>query len=149
MRKIKSILPWMLAALVISLLLVGHSRHSSAAPLSPSTLPLPDKVHGLVSVNNNFVPAGTLVSAGCSGVNPITVDTIAYDGGTTMYVLDIPGDDPSTTGNKEGCSSGETIIFKIANDVADQTKNWSAGGFSQLDLSVNNLLSIYLPFVMR
>jgi len=149
MRKRKFYSAWILAILAFCALLVSHSRSHAASPRSPLPMPIPPyQVYGLVRINNNFVPAGTLVSAWCGGVKYVEDATVDYNF-ETWYKLDVPGDDPLTLAIKEGCSSGEVISFKIASDDADQTLPWSEGFPIQLDLSINNLTSVYLPVVMR
>jgi hypothetical protein len=148
MRKIKLSLPLILVSLAFNILLISHYHSSLAAPNTPLTPPIPDQVYGLVKVNGIFVPAGTFVSAWCGGVKFAEKATINYNG-ETWYSLDIPGDDLTTPAKKEGCSNGETISFKISTDYADQTKNWTEGNSSQLDLSIANLIKIYIPVVMK
>jgi hypothetical protein len=148
MRKLKLTLPWILATLICSILIIGYFRGGEAAIQSPSAPPIiPDQVYGLVRVNNIYVPAGTLVSAWCGGTKYAEKATVD-DNGETWYSLDIPGDEPLTPA-KEGCSSGETISFKIASDIADQQKAWAEGNSTQLDLSLTNLILIYIPVVMK
>jgi hypothetical protein len=134
MRKTKSILVWILPALAVAALLASLRLGGSAATLTPSTLPIPDQVFGLVKINDIFVPAGTLVSAWCGGIKFAENATIV-DTGESWYTLRIPGDDLSTPLTKEGCAINETISFKVGADLTAQQKNWSEGNFSQLDLS--------------
>jgi hypothetical protein len=141
-------LSWILAGLVCGLVLASPA-HSGNAAVRPRDVPItPDYVFGLVRVNNLFVPAGTLVSAWCGGIKVVERATDVNELNESVYVLEIPGDAPSTPA-KDGCASGETISFKIAGNLADQQKSWTEGGFTQLDLSLTNLIPIYIPLVMK
>ena len=95
--------------------------------------PSPHQVEGTVSANGDFVPEGTLVSAWCGGVM-FAENAAVLDKGEAWYTLEIPGDDLSTP-EKDGCSSSETIHFKIGPVDADQTEIWLAGSTSRVDLT--------------
>jgi hypothetical protein len=133
--------------LLCGAMLTGAKPPAADAGETPNILPIPDQVYGLVLVNNTPVPAGTLVSAWCGGTKyaeNATIDDPQY-----MYVLGIPGDDPDTNPAREGCLTGDTITFQIGGKIADQQKIWASGGSTQLDLSLNDLIPIFLPFVRK
>ena len=139
-------LPILTVLLLCSAILTGSQPPAAAAGEAPNIPPIPDQVYGLVLVNNTPVPAGTLVSAWCGGVKYMQSATI--DDPQYMYSLDIPGDEVGTPA-KEGCLAGETVTFKIGGNLADQQKAWVSGGSKQLDLSLTNLIPIYLPLVWK
>jgi len=141
-------LPILIVLLLCGAILTGSQPPVSAAGEAPNIPPIPDQVYGLVRINNAFVPAGTLVSAWCGGVKYVQSATIDYNS-EAWYSLDIPGDNPDTSPAKEGCTAGETILFKIEANTADQQKAWVSGGSTQLDLSLANQIPIYLPLVRK
>ena len=147
MKKSPLTLPTLILLLLCVLMLASSQPPAAAAGEAPNYPPIPDLVYGLALVNNFPVPAGTIVSAWCGGVKytqSATIDDPQY-----MYSLGIPGDDPDTTPTKEGCTAGETITFKIGDNLADQQKAWVSGGSTQLDLSLTNQIPIYLPLVWK
>lgn len=95
--------------------------------------PSPHQVDGAARVNGAFVPEGTQISAWCGGIKFAEDSTELY-GSEAWYSLMIPGDDLGTS-QKDGCSSGETIYFKIGPVDADQTEIWLAGSTSRVDLT--------------
>jgi hypothetical protein len=96
--------------------------------------PLPFSPYGTVKVNNANVVDGTIVSAWCGGVSYRQTNTITTSGASWYFNLDIPGDDPETPGVKEGCTSNETVSFKIGDLTASQTTPWVSGSAPRLDL---------------
>jgi len=147
MKILRRTLPILIVLLISGAILTGSQQPPvSAAGEAPNVPPIPDQVYGLVLMNNAPVPVGTLVSAWCGGVNYMQSTTI--DDPQYMYSLDIPGDEVGTPA-KEGCATGETVTFKIGDNLADQQKTWASGGSTQLDLSLTNLIRIYLPLVRK
>jgi uncharacterized repeat protein (TIGR01451 family) len=100
--------------------------------------PLPFSRYGTVQVNGANVAAGTTVGAWCGGVQYAETEVEYYDG-QSVYAIDVPGDDPETDGQKEGCASGEEVQFTITvgQDVlqADQTATWAEGQDAELNLT--------------
>ena len=138
----------LIVLLLCSAVVIGAHSPIQAANNVPDLPPIPDSVYGMVRVNNLFVPAGTLVSAWCSGTK-VTETSAVDNNGETWYSLGIPGDDPATPA-KDGCSTGEIVSFKIWSDTADQQKTWISGSDpTQLDLSLTNLIPIYIPLVRK
>jgi uncharacterized repeat protein (TIGR01451 family) len=95
--------------------------------------PLPFSPWGSVILNGAYVPDGTEIRAFCDGVMYGYAQTYTYLG-ESFYDMHVAGDDPETPAVKEGCTSGETVTFTVANVVADQTHLWS-GGSQQLNLT--------------
>jgi hypothetical protein len=108
--------------------------------------PLANSFYGTVKVNGANVPEGTTVTAWCLGVQYASSSYMPYNG-DTVYALNVPGDDFSTTSVVEGCTPGQTISFKIGQLVADQTWSWSAGSNIPLNLTAIGLPSQSLPLV--
>jgi hypothetical protein len=89
-----------------------------------------------------------MVSAWCADVQYAITGTIVFDN-QHWYKLDIPGDDPDTTGTKEGCAAGETVEFKINDNLADQSAAWVSGSSPRLDLTYFIPTKVYLPLLIR
>jgi hypothetical protein len=113
-------------AALVAVLLLGQPVH--AVP------PKPFNPYGTVMIDGSSVPAGTPVVALCGGVQYASTGTV-IDGGQSWYLLNVPGDDPETSGVKEGCASGETVIFTVNGVPAQQTAPWVEGASQRLDLS--------------
>lgn len=114
-------------ALVLSLLWLLVAQHAQAAP------PLPASFYGSVQTNGVAVPPGTLVSAWVNGVKLAESATFT-DGGVSVFLLDVPGDDPDTPA-LEGGSAGQTVLFRIAGFDAPQSALWSSGSHDPLNLN--------------
>jgi hypothetical protein len=114
-----------------------------------SEQPDPHTVYGMVKVNDEFVPAGTAISAWCGGIKFAENRTI-LNNGEAWYQLVIPGDEPISL-EKEGCQEGEPINFMIVNLDAIGTLAWSADSETRRDLSASGQIyyNIYLPLILR
>ena len=97
--------------------------------------PLPSSFYGKVKVDGANVPDGTVVRAFINGQAYADAQTQTYQG-DSVYSLDVMGDDSSTT-LIEGGLQGDTIVFKIGEEVADQSGTWKTGTNINLDLSAN------------
>jgi hypothetical protein len=149
MRKQTFLIAMNLVLLTLAAFL-SQAPSTQAAPQAPqSPPPLPHQLSGLVRVNGAFVPAGTVVSAWCGGVQYDQFNAYRYEA-QSWYVLEVPGDDPATP-EIEGCLVGETISFMIGSLDADQTIAWREGGVDQLDLSASGDIGtqVYLPLILR
>ena len=144
MRQIKFLSIFAVIFLLLTILLPGGTFRIFAAPESPSDVPeLPDYVWGQVIINGSLVQVGTNISASCGGV--IVAESLTVEDG--YYDLEIPLDDPETPG-KDGCVSGEEVTFGVENLDAEQTKTWSSGGNTRLDLSAEGF-EIFLPLAIK
>ena len=151
MRKNITLLSLITLVVILTTAFIGN-RSSLAQSITRETPPsIPYTVYGQVQINGQFVPAGTSISAWCSDVMYAEILTTISNKVESWYSLDIPRDDPLTTEIKEGCSSGEEIIFKIGEDQADETTFWGDEpmGLERLDLSVTNLQFFYIPLVLK
>lgn len=88
--------------------------------------PLPSSFYGTVKINTENVPGDALVTATINRVQYVYTTVQIYQG-HTVYSLDIPGDDPSTTGVTEGGVTGDTIVFLINGVPGNETAVWQTG----------------------
>ena len=124
--KRKSILLSSFAACLISLL---------AAVPALAFPPLPSSFYGTVKVYGSNVPDGTLVRALINGQSFSEGRTQTYRG-DSVYSLDVPGDDPSTTAI-EGGHEGDTVQVEVGGVLASQTGTWHTGTNVRLDVNVS------------
>jgi hypothetical protein len=117
------------AGLALTAVLLATGAVFAAPP------PLPFSPYGTVKVNNANVVDGTVISAWCGGVSYRQTNTVTTSGASWYFNLDIPGDDPETSSVKEGCTSNETVSFKIGDLTASQTAPWVSGSAPRLDLT--------------
>lgn len=160
MRYRKYFILIILVFLVFPMWFTSYSGIGLAAPDKSRTPPVqPDYVYGLVRVNGAFVPEGTLISAWCNNEVMVAEESTILYQGEAWYSMDVPPDDPDTTG-KDGCISGDEINFKINYKIneeyqildAEETKQWVAEGYSTLDLSANFDTvenKVFLPIILR
>ena len=110
--------------------------------------PLPSSFNGTVKINGSNVPAGTVVSAWINGIQYKTT-TVTYISPDMKYLLNVPGDDPTTL-PIEGGVDGDTIVFYIGTAQAAQTGTWHSGTNVNLNLcSGLCTYRLYLPLVIR
>ncbi|MEM7130085.1 MAG: discoidin domain-containing protein [Chloroflexota bacterium] len=95
--------------------------------------PLPASLYGIVTLNEADIPAGTTVSAWINGVQYAEISSAMGDG-RSVFLMDVPADDPDTTA-VEGGVAGDTIIFQVDGVQADQTAVWAGGTHVRLDLT--------------
>lgn len=116
-------------------------------PLALQAAPtLPSSFYGTVQLDGANVPDGTVVSAWINGQK--YAQTITFtDNGLSVYVLDVPGDDPETSGTVEGGVAGDTVVFYIGNVQATPTATWQNGSNQAVNLSASSApgLSVRLP----
>ena len=105
----------------------------SIVQASPPSIPA--SFYGTVSINGDNVPLETDVSAWINGELVITVP-VTLVSGTTVYAMDIPGDNPSTP-KMDGGKHGDKVIFYIGTQRADQTGTWLSGHNQELNLSTS------------
>ncbi len=118
-----------LTLLMISLVSLVATRPVLAFP------PLPSSFYGTVKVNGANVPDGTLIRALIDGHVYAEVKSQTYQG-DSVYTLDIPGDDSSTT-VVEGGQDGDTVAFTIGGATTDQTGSWKGGTNIKLNLGIS------------
>ncbi len=95
--------------------------------------PPPHSSYGTVKVNGTNVTNGT-ITAWINGTQYGTVATQMWNG-DSVYSIDVPGDDSDTPDIIEGGVAGDTIIFKIDGQEAEQTATWASGTSSELNLT--------------
>jgi hypothetical protein len=119
--------------LALVLVLINSSAVLAGPPVNPNSF------YGPVKISGANVPVGTAVTAWCGGVQ-YALSEYFYDpeSGDTVYAFNVPGDISGTV-PVEGCTDGQTIIFKVGTYTADQTAVWSSGGqHILLPLTVSN-----------
>jgi hypothetical protein len=98
------------------------------ASVSPALAmpPLPSSFYGTVKVNGVNATAGTQVSAKINGTQYAYTIVQLYQG-DMVYSLDVPGDDPATTGVIEGGVAGDTVVLWVDGTPANETTPWQSG----------------------
>jgi hypothetical protein len=119
-----------LPVLILYVFLLSTPTSARAVP------PLPSSFYGVVKLNGANVPDGTLVQAVINEKVIAYSQTQTYQG-DSVYALDIPGDDTSTTA-VEGGAEGDTISFKIGGILAGQSGVWHMATNVRLDLSASS-----------
>ncbi|NPV42288.1 MAG: hypothetical protein HPY72_13235 [Anaerolineae bacterium] len=116
-------LPIIIAAMVLGTI----GLVSASAPVLPSSF------YGEIEINDNPPSAGDNVNAYISGVSGIAASAaIKSESSDLVYSLNVPGDDPETTADKEGGVPGDIVTFKIGSRVV-ATGSWSEGSNEKLD----------------
>ena len=103
----------------INLFIILIARMTSS--LFADAPPLPLRVYGELP----GLEAGATVAARVNDVEFAT-STSFTDADRTVFIVDVPGDDPST-GDVEGATDGAMITFQIDGIDTEETVNWSAG----------------------
>ncbi len=109
--------------------------------------PLPSSFYGTVKIDHANVPDGTLVKALINGQVYAQTKTLTYQG-DSVYSLDVLGDDTDTT-VVDGGVDGDTIVFMIGEEVADQTGIWKSGTNVNLDLTASIQAPTVAPIPTR
>jgi hypothetical protein len=107
--------------------------------------PLPSSFYGTVKVRGANTPDGTRIQASIGGKVIAESVTSSYQG-NSVYTIDVPGDDSSTT-MVEGGQDGDKIFFIIAGLQADQTGTWKSGTNTNLVLTVPMVTPYNTPTV--
>ncbi|RPJ19104.1 MAG: hypothetical protein EHM33_30825 [Chloroflexi bacterium] len=105
--------------------------------------PLPSSFYGTVKVNNANVPDGTVIQALVGGQVYAEGFTQTYQG-DSIFGLDVAGDNTDTA-TLDGGRDGDTIQFKIAGLLADQTAVWHSGTNVNLNLTATSSEPISAP----
>jgi hypothetical protein len=127
----------------------------ATGPVFAAPPPLPFSPYGTVKVNNVNVPNWVVISAQCGGKVFRQTTTVINSGESWYFNLDIPGDDAETAGVKEGCTSNETVTFKIGDLTASETAPWVSGGSSRINITATGAMPTpsrtptYLPLILR
>jgi hypothetical protein len=128
------------------LILVSLAGLLSAQPVF-ALPPLPSSFHGIVTVNGAPVPDGTLIEVSVAGQVFAQNQTQTYEG-NSVYILNVPGDDSSTPGQREGGREGEVVQFMIDHQPAVQVGAWHGGTSVVLDLAQTTFQAA-LPLLLR
>ncbi len=104
---------------------------------------LPSSFYGTVSVNAANVPDGTQVQALIGGLVMASGVTQTYQG-SSVYVLDVPSDNPDTPA-QDGGRSGDVIQFKVGGALAGQTGEWRSGTNTNLNLTAASAAPVNTP----
>ncbi|MEJ5223875.1 MAG: hypothetical protein WHV44_05410 [Anaerolineales bacterium] len=104
---------------------------------------LPSSFYGTVRVNAANVPDGTQVQALIGGQVVAVGVTQTYQG-DSVYVLDVPGDNPDTSA-KDGGREGDVIQFSIGGVLAEQTGQWRSGTNVNLNLTAVSATPVNTP----
>jgi len=154
MRQLSRRARWALISLcLLALLAIGWSSQVWAAPPPP-----PCTFWGTLRVNGAIVPTGTSVSAFVYAADGVTEipggsTSILYSENSSVYVLQVNGQDETRAGAQEG----DTVYFRVSQGpfgvLADQTGTWHSATFVRLDMSARGALaaghSVRLPVVYR
>jgi len=124
------------AVLLISIIALAVPSSVGATP------PVACSYWGTVLYNGANVPDGTIISVWSEdwGTQWTQTTTLTYEG-ESVYNVEVSGDDTDTTGAKEGPSVGESVNFRIGDNVATEFHHdadqdeWGEGGSRQIDLS--------------
>ncbi len=122
-----------IALLGISLLSLFITRPVLAFP------PMPSSFYGTVKVNDADVPDGTIVKALINGKVFAQGKTQTYQG-SSVYSLDVPGDDPDTAAI-EGGIDDDKVSFTVGGTIVNQTGTWKGGTNVNINLSASKKLS--------
>ena len=96
--------------------------------------PLPSSFYGTVKFNGENVREGTIIRALINGRVVATSYAMLYQG-ESVYALDVPGDDPTTT-EIEGGKEGDMIRFMLAGFLIKETATWQSGTDTEFNLSL-------------
>ncbi len=110
-------------------------RPADAAPLAP---PEPAHYAGTVAYYGSPAPFGMVVSAHVGNLLLATAPVVSGEGGTHVFSIHVPGDDPST-GAKEGPEEGERVRFRVNGVPADNIEFFNAGEDITLNLEVTKI----------
>ena len=121
---------WTAGAVIEHPLALGYEGGGSTEP--------PCRFYGTVQVNGAYVPDGTLITAWVEGDVTWVSASFTYTGSTTesVYVLDVPGDDPLTT-EKDGGVENDVVSFSVKYggiDLPAGSGVWHMGTWQQVNL---------------
>jgi uncharacterized repeat protein (TIGR01451 family) len=121
-------------------LVTGTANLSEAEVLTQTDAPaLPSSFYGTVALDGADVAEDTVVSAWIDGVRVAEARTTTADVffvNRSVYILDVPADDPEAPALDGGCE-GVVVIFKVEGYPAGQIALWHAGAVVELDLAAS------------
>ncbi|MBA7681366.1 hypothetical protein ES703_89704 [subsurface metagenome] len=111
------------ASVSLTISMEGYEPGGSTEP--------PCRFYGTVQVDGAYVPDGTPITATVDGAGTWTTVNFTYTGSPaeSVYVLDVPGDDPLTP-EKDGGVEGDAVTFTIihgSTDLAAGSGIWHKG----------------------
>lgn len=132
-----------LSRLVVFLLITSLANLFAVIPAKALIPPLPSSFYGTVKVNGENVADGTVVRALINGQVYSTGYTQTYQG-DSVYSLDVPGDDSSTT-EIEGGKEGDIVQFDIAGVLAVETGTWKSATNTSVNLTASSAAPLNTP----
>jgi len=126
----------------ITILLLFGATLIEAAP------PWPSSFYGAVKWDGTNVAEGTVVSAWINGVKYAETQSQMYQG-NSVYAINVPGDDPESTGVVEGGVEGNAIVFKVGDSTASPTGTWYSGTDVELNLTATPTAVTLSSFTAR
>ena len=120
----------LIISLCLILLLMCYNKVAAVPPL-------PSSFYGTVTVNGSNLPEGTLVQA------KIDKKIVLHEG-KSVYAIDVPGDDSSTS-QVEGGVRGDVIQFVVGGLTANETGIWNSGTFVEFNLTVTSKSTVEPP----
>ena len=118
-----------LISIVVILLALTILGVGNAPPILPSSF------YGTVMVNGAYVSDGTIISAWIDGNKYAEVGTFTFES-KSVYTIEVPVDNPDTV-EKDGGEEGDTVVYKIGSDTADQTGTWHSGTNVEVNLTAS------------
>ena len=132
-----------LSKILTLLLIITLANLFNVIPALALIPPLPSSFYGTVKVNGENIADGTMVKALINGQVYATGYTQTYEG-NSVYSLDIPGDDSSTT-TIEGGRDGDTVQFMIGEAQAVETGIWKSATNANVNLTATVAAPLNTP----
>ena len=121
----------LLAALLIAGMVLAPFTPAPARAAAP---PLAATFYGTVRLNGAFVPPGSEITAVIDG-RTVAASQSFLDAGQSVFVIDLPGDDPDTPAVQEGGVENQLVHFFVAGKPSTPSGIWRYGVQARLDLS--------------
>ena len=125
------------------LLMVSLTNLFMVIPALAFIPPLPSSFYGTIKVNGGNIADGTMVKALINGQVYATGYTQAYEG-NSVYSLDVPGDDATTT-TLEGGREGDVIQFMLGEVLAVETGTWKSATNANVNLTASTVTPLNTP----
>jgi LysM repeat protein len=123
---------------------VGWQPAMAKALPQSGSLVIPARIFGKVQVDRAAVPASTEITAWIDNKLYATAHTTVTQG-LSIYVIEVPGDDPNTPNLIENGPNGKTILFKINSTQANETAVWHSAALIELNLTATTVTVIPTP----